>query len=348
MVDGYLLAAIPVSFLVAALVGAHGAHRDPLPLRPPAGEPARHLGPFAGADPDRAHLFGPQNVQVDNPSWMSGGIALLGDTVLPWNRVVIIGFAAFVLVLIWLMMQKTRLGMFVRAVTQNRSMAGCVGVPTARVDTPGLRHRCRGRGLGGGALSQIANVGPDDGAGLYRRSFMVVVVGGVGQLAGAVWAAMGLGLIAKFLEGWTGAVVARSWCWCSSSSSSRSGRRDCSPSRDVSSSHEPESCPGLLLRAAGPAAMLEYPSALPPSDGARAAPAIFDAVLNIPREPPDNPLPHQHAAQGWLALAIFALVAWVGVPMAPDVAESSPFSVSALPSPWGRFYAMRWWRWRWT
>ena len=210
MVDGYLLAAIPVSFLVAALVGVL---MERTVIRFLYGRPLESLLATWGLSlvliQTARTLFGPQNVQVDNPSWMSGGIALLGDTVLPWNRVVIIGFAAFVLVLIWLMMQKTRLGMFVRAVTQNRSMAGCVGVPTARVDTLAFAIGAGVAGLGGCALSQIANVGPAMGQGYIVDAFMVVVVGGVGQLAGAVWAAMGLGLIAKFLEGWTGAVVAK-------------------------------------------------------------------------------------------------------------------------------------------
>ena len=210
MVDGYLLAATPVSFLVAALVGVL---MERTVIRFLYGRPLESLLATWGLSlvliQTARTLFGPQNVQVDNPSWMSGGIALLGDTVLPWNRVVIIGFAAFVLVLIWLMMQKTRLGMFVRAVTQNRSMAGCVGVPTARVDTLAFAIGAGVAGLGGCALSQIANVGPAMGQGYIVDAFMVVVVGGVGQLAGAVWAAMGLGLIAKFLEGWTGAVVAK-------------------------------------------------------------------------------------------------------------------------------------------
>jgi urea transport system permease protein len=106
-------------------------------------------------------------------------------------------------------MNKTRLGMFVRAVTQNRPMAGCVGVPTSRVDTLAFGLGAGIAGLGGVALSQIANVGPDMGQGYIVDSFLVVVVGGVGQLAGAVWAALGLGVIAKFLEGWTGAVIAK-------------------------------------------------------------------------------------------------------------------------------------------
>ena len=83
-------------------------------------------------------------------------------------------------------------------------------------------------GLAGCALSQIGNVGPDLGQSYIVDSFMVVVLGGVGQLAGTVYAALGLGIVNKFLEAWRARCSRRSRCSCSSSSSSRSGRRDCS------------------------------------------------------------------------------------------------------------------------
>jgi urea transport system permease protein len=131
------------------------------------------------------------------------------NVVLPWNRIVIMAFSVAVLGALWMMMSMTRLGLFVRAVTQNRAMAGCTGVPTARIDTLAFATGAGIAGLGGVALSQIANVGPDMGQGYIVDSFMVVVLGGVGQLAGAVSAALGLGVASKFLEGWTGAVIAK-------------------------------------------------------------------------------------------------------------------------------------------
>src|SRR5690606_35229640 len=80
-------------------------------------------------------LFGAQNVEVSNPSWMSGGFAVLnGGLVLTYNRIAIIVFALLVVGFVWLLLNHTRLGLFVRAITQNRSMADCVGVPTGRVD----------------------------------------------------------------------------------------------------------------------------------------------------------------------------------------------------------------------
>ena len=99
--------------------------------------------------------------------------------------------------------------MFVRGVTQNRRMAACVGVNTARTDTYAFALGSGIAGLAGCALSQIGNVGPDLGQSVIIDSFLVVVVGGVGQLAGAVWAALGLGLTAKLLEGVMGAVLAK-------------------------------------------------------------------------------------------------------------------------------------------
>ena len=208
--DWYVVAAVPVAFFAAALVGVL---MERTVIRFLYGRPLESLLATWGLSlvliQAARVIFGPQNLEVANPVWMSGGVALVGDVVLPWNRIVIVGFAGFVLFLIWLMMQKTRLGMFVRAVTQNRAMAGCVGVPTARVDTLAFAIGAGVAGLGGCALSQIANVGPAMGQGYIVDAFLVVVVGGVGQLAGAVWAALGLGLISKVLEGWAGAVIAK-------------------------------------------------------------------------------------------------------------------------------------------
>jgi urea transport system permease protein len=210
LADWYLLAAVPVAFVSAALVGAL---LERAVIRHLYGRPLETLLATWGLSliliQSARVLFGAQNVEVANPAWMSGAVEVMAGLTLPWNRIFIMGFALFVLALIWLLMQKTRLGLFVRAVTQNRPMAGCVGVPTARVDTLAFALGAGIAGLGGAALSQIANVGPDMGQGYIVDSFMVVVMGGVGQLAGAVWAALGLGVATKFLEGWAGAVIAK-------------------------------------------------------------------------------------------------------------------------------------------
>jgi urea transport system permease protein len=209
-VDWYLPAAIPVAFFAAALVGVI---MERTVIRWLYGRTLETLLASWGLSlvliQSARVLFGAQNVEVANPSWMSGGIALLPNLILPWNRIIIVGFALFVLLLVWVLMNRTRLGMFVRAVTQNRPMAGCVGVPTSRIDTLAFALGAGIAGLGGLALSQISNVGPDMGQGYIVDSFMVVVLGGVGQLAGAVWAALGLGVFTKLLEGWSGAVIAK-------------------------------------------------------------------------------------------------------------------------------------------
>jgi urea transport system permease protein len=154
-------------------------------------------------------LFGAQNVGVENPVWMSGGLPVLANLTLPYNRLVIIGFAIAVLVGMALLISKTRLGLFVRGVTQNRPIAACMGVNTARIDMLAFALGSGIAGLAGAALSQVGNVGPDLGQNYIVDSFMVVVLGGVGQLAGTVYAAMGLGILNKLLEGVAGAVLAK-------------------------------------------------------------------------------------------------------------------------------------------
>lgn len=154
-------------------------------------------------------VFGAQNVEVANPGWLSGGIQVLPNLILPWNRLVVIAFVLLVLFFTWLVLNKTRLGMNVRAVTQNRAMAACCGVPVGRVDMLAFGLGSGIAGLGGVALSQLGNVGPELGQGYIIDSFLVVVLGGVGQLAGSVAAAFGLGIFNKILEPHTGAVLGK-------------------------------------------------------------------------------------------------------------------------------------------
>jgi urea transport system permease protein len=208
--DWYLLAALPVAFMASALVGAA---MERTVIRFLYGRPLETLLATWGISlvlmQGVRSLFGAQNVGVENPSWMSGGVTLLGTLNLPWNRIVIIGFAAAVLIGVTLLITRTRLGLFVRGVTQNRPIASCMGVNTARIDTYAFALGSGIAGLAGCALSQIGNVGPDLGQNYIVDSFMVVVLGGVGQLAGTVYAALGLGLLNKFIEGWAGAVLAK-------------------------------------------------------------------------------------------------------------------------------------------
>jgi urea transport system permease protein len=208
--DWYLLAALPVAFVASALVGAA---MERTVIRFLYGRPLETLLATWGISlvlmQGVRSLFGAQNVGVENPGWMSGSVTLLGNLTLPWNRIFIIAFAAAVLAGVTLLITRTRLGLFVRGVTQNRPIASCMGVNTARIDTYAFALGSGIAGLAGCALSQIGNVGPDLGQSYIVDSFMVVVLGGVGQLAGTVYAALGLGLFNKFLEGWAGAVLAK-------------------------------------------------------------------------------------------------------------------------------------------
>jgi len=208
--DWYLVAAVPIAFLAAALVGAA---LERCVIRFLYGRPLETLLATWGISLMLMQLartlFGAQNVAVENPIWMSGGVQVLGNLSLPFNRLVIIGFAFAVLLAVAWLIARTRLGLFVRGVTQNRPIASCMGVNTARVDSYAFALGSGIAGLAGCALSQIGNVGPDLGQSYIVDAFLVVVLGGVGQLAGTVYAALGLGLLNKFLEGWTGAVLAK-------------------------------------------------------------------------------------------------------------------------------------------
>ncbi|MEO8136012.1 MAG: urea ABC transporter permease subunit UrtB [Betaproteobacteria bacterium] len=208
--DWYVIAAIPAAFASSALVGML---LESTVIRRLYGRPLETLLCTWGISlilmQSVRTIFGAQNVEVANPSWMSGGVTVMEGLVLPYNRICIVIFSMLVVALVWLLLNRTRLGLFVRGVTQNRRMADCVGVPTRRIDilTFGLGSGIAG--LGGVALSQIGNVGPDLGQSYIVDSFMVVVLGGVGQLAGTVIAAFGLGEMNKFLEPYAGAVLAK-------------------------------------------------------------------------------------------------------------------------------------------
>ncbi|MBI1397719.1 MAG: urea ABC transporter permease subunit UrtB [Betaproteobacteria bacterium] len=205
-VDWYLVFAVPTSFVIAAAVGML---LERTVIRWLYGRPLETLLATWGISLFLIQLvrqiFGAQNVEVANPSWMSGGIEF-SNLVFPYNRIVIIAFSGAVLLLVWLLLSRTRLGLFIRGVTQNRTMAACMGVRTGRVDLLAFGLGSGIGGLAGCALSQIGNVGPDLGQSYIIDSFMVVVLGGVGQLLGTVYAALGLGVVSKFLEPYIGAV----------------------------------------------------------------------------------------------------------------------------------------------
>jgi urea transport system permease protein len=154
-------------------------------------------------------LISPQNRAVSTPDWMSGSLEINPALSLTYNRLYIIIFALLVLAALMLLLNKSKFGLQVRAVTQNRSMAKAMGIRTDWVDafTFGLGSGIAG--IAGVALSQLTNVGPNLGQAYIIDSFMVVVFGGVGNLWGTLFGAMTLGIANKYLEPVTGAVLAK-------------------------------------------------------------------------------------------------------------------------------------------
>lgn len=206
----YPLVALPVAFFITAGIGMA---LERTVIRHLYGRPLETLLATWGISlmliQGVRMIFGAQNLEVANLAWLSGGVQLLPNLVLPWNRIAVIAFVVIVLLLTWLLLNKTRLGLQVRAVTQNRAMAACCGVATGKVDMLAFGLGSGIAGLGGVALSQLGNVGPELGQGYIIDSFLVVVLGGVGQLAGSVVAALGLGMLNKILEPQIGAVLGK-------------------------------------------------------------------------------------------------------------------------------------------
>src|SRR5690554_6809272 len=154
-------------------------------------------------------VISPLNRSVVTPEWMSGSIMVNEALSLTLNRLYVIGFALVVFAGLMLIMRKTRLGLEVRAVTQNRAMARSMGIKATKVDIMTFALGSGVAGLAGVALSQITNVGPNLGQNYIIDSFMVVVFGGVGNLWGTLIAGLSLGTINQLLEPWAGAVLAK-------------------------------------------------------------------------------------------------------------------------------------------
>ena len=201
--------AVPLAFLVAALVGI-AIERGI--IRFLYGRPLETLLATFGVSlilqQAVRSIFSPLNRSVATPEWMSGTI-LLGPLEVTLNRLIIIGFCIVVFTLLWLALQRTRLGLEVRAVAQNRAMARAMGVRSARVDALTFGLGSGIAGVAGVALSQLTNVGPNLGQNYIVDSFMVVVFGGVGNLWGTMVAGLSLGVANKLLEPWSGAVLAK-------------------------------------------------------------------------------------------------------------------------------------------
>jgi urea transport system permease protein len=150
-----------------------------------------------------------QNVAVQSPSWLSGSWVINPIFSITYNRLFILVFALLIFFLLLALLKKTSLGLQVRAVSQNRSMAKAMGIRTQWIDSLTFGLGSGVAGIAGVALSQLTNVGPNLGQAYIIDSFMVVVFGGVESLWGTLVAAMTLGIANKFLEPWAGAVMAK-------------------------------------------------------------------------------------------------------------------------------------------
>ncbi|CAM2967617.1 urea ABC transporter permease subunit UrtB [Rariglobus hedericola] len=196
----YFLFALPLSFLTAAVVGI-GLERSIIRFlyRRPLESLLATWGVSLLLQQGLKLMFGSNNVQVSSPSYLSGNWTV-NDIIFGWNRVFVIGFAGLIVFGVWLILTKTPLGLLIRSVMQNRGMASCMGVRTERVNmlTFGLGSGLAG--LAGAFISQIGNVGPSLGQNYIVDCFMTVVVGGVGNLAGTIYSALGIGLVDQSLQ----------------------------------------------------------------------------------------------------------------------------------------------------
>lgn len=205
-----ILLAIPAAFVVAGLVGI-AMERGIIQFL--YGRPLETLLATFGISlilqQAVRSLFSPLNRPVASPDWLSGSLQVNPILALTWSRIYILVFAILVFVALLLVMKKTSLGLKVRAVAQNRPMARALGVRTGWVDALTFGLGAGIAGIAGVALSQLTNVGPNMGQAYIIDSFMVVVFGGVGNLWGTFVGAMGLGMMTKFLEPHSGAVLAK-------------------------------------------------------------------------------------------------------------------------------------------
>jgi urea transport system permease protein len=202
----FFVAALPASFLVAALCGWL---IEMFVVRHLYGRPLETLLATLGVSliliQSVQVIFG-YSVRVNSPTWLLGNVEVMQDMVVPYNRLFVVVLCACCVLLFYFIMNYTQYGLRMRATTQNREMAAALGVNTRRIDGYTFALGSGLAGIAGYGLSLIGNVAPDMGQNYIVESFLVVVTGGVGELAGTLYAGMGLGLLNKVFEPLVGAV----------------------------------------------------------------------------------------------------------------------------------------------
>jgi urea transport system permease protein len=210
LIEYSILVAIPAAFIVSGIVGII---IERLVIRHLYGRPLETLLATFGISLILQQvvrtIYSPLNQEVKTPQWMSGAWEINSALSLTYNRLYIIIFALLVFIGVLMVLNKTSLGLKVRAVTQNRQMAQAMGIKTSWIDAMTFGIGSGIAGIAGVALSQLTNVGPNLGQAYIVDSFMVVVFGGVGNLWGTLIGAITLGEINKFIEPVAGAVLAK-------------------------------------------------------------------------------------------------------------------------------------------
>ena len=207
--DYYFFFALPCAFLVAGLIGwiLEGTL-----IRFLYGKPLETLLATWGVGLvliQVARLIFGDLTAVQAPSWLKGGMQVMVGVQIPHNRLFIIFLALFSVAGIYALLFRTGVGLRIRAVLQNRDMSACLGIPTRKLDARTFAFGSGLAGLAGSALTMVGNVDPELGRNYIVDSFMVVVTGGVGKLAGTITAALGIGMLNKILEPGFGAVYAK-------------------------------------------------------------------------------------------------------------------------------------------
>jgi len=208
--DAYIFVAIPVAFVISAVCGMlleffviRFLYRRPLETLLATWAVSIALIKLVQV------LFGSQNVEFVTPGFLNGGMQVSPGFFVTYNRVFAIVLALLIFLATFAVVRLTKLGLLMRATTQLRDMARCLGVAAERVDRLAFGLGAGLAGLAGVVLTQIASVNPSMGTGFVVDSFMVVVLGGAGSLLGTVVSSLALGEINQFIEPFYGAVAAK-------------------------------------------------------------------------------------------------------------------------------------------